>query len=175
MTNEASALATLRHSKQLLLITTVVCGNLHETMASTTRVCSVLCMLCRCVVPPKKITNLFKPMAIKVKLVDRITSLLDVGIAEDDGLPPYVCDKCRTRVVSLEKSLNDLVSFKEMARCSRSAFLHVRAPLKRGKATSTDVGVSPDTVKERPRAKKRLIFTSEYKTHFLDPDCDTLL
>ena len=55
--------------------------------------------------------------------------------------------------MSLEKAAADLKAFKQLASCSISALERVRCPLKRLKCTSSDVGVSPDTARERPRSK----------------------
>ena len=67
-------------------------------MASTTRVCSGdgVCRLCRALVTAKKLVNLFKPAAVKQRLAPRITELLEVALDEDDGISPYICDKCKT-------------------------------------------------------------------------------
>ena len=55
---------------------------------------------------------------------------------------------------SLEKAVKDLVAFKAMARC----YLDRITGFKRTKDTSGDVGVSPDTISDRPGSKvaKRL-------------------
>lgn len=68
---------------------------------------------------------------------------------------------CSNRITSLEKAQADLAAFKDMARCSLS-ILGPRGPLKRTKETSSAVGVSPDTSRQRPQSKqarKRLNFT----------------
>ena len=81
-----------------------------------------------------------------------IDSLLSVPVNKGDGLPGYVCQKCKLRVVSLEKAAADLREFKQLASCYKSALERVRCPLKRTTCTSIDIGVSPDTARERPRS-----------------------
>ena len=112
----------------------------------------------------KRAVKLFSHAGLAKQWPSRITALLGILVEKDDGISPVICDTCTTRIHSLEKAAADLTAFKEMARCSRG-FLEPRGPLKRAKATSGDVGVSPDTIKERPRSKisrTRLNFDSEY-------------
>ena len=61
-----------------------------------------------------------------------------VPVKKDDGHSACMCEKCKTRIQSHEKSAEDLAAFKEMARCSRHA-LEPQGPLKRAKATSEEV------------------------------------
>ena len=84
----------------------------------------------------------------------------------DDHFSSHICESCRSRVVSLEKAVADLAKFKLLAGSS----LEIRT-LKRTKDTSGEVGVSPNTVHQRPRAKvarKKLIFQSKYNTNVRD-------
>ena len=132
-------------------------------MASTTRVCR----LCRAVVPPKRTVHLFNANAVKNKWASRISDLLGVPLADTDRISPYMCDMCKTRLVSLEKAVTDLGSFRELVKHSREA-LSAIGPLKRTRVTGSDVGVSPDTAKERPSSKlarKRLTFTCKYENN----------
>ena len=125
---------------------------------------SKVCRLCRAVVAANRAVQLFSNAGLAKQWPSRITALLGIPVEKDDGISPLICDACKTRVHSLEKAAADLTAFKEMARCS-SGVLGPRGPLKRTKATSGDVGVSPDTIKERPRSKlsrTRLNFDSEY-------------
>lgn len=134
------------------IFTTVLLAVL--VMASNT------CRLCRSVVPAKRCMSLFTSIAIQKQLASRITTLLEVPVARSDGLPANICRACNSRLTSLEKALDDLAAFKDMARCSLSA-LNPRGPGKRTKETSGDIGVSPDTSNQRPRSKqarKRLTF-----------------
>ena len=145
-------------------------------MASTARVCSIHCRLCRSVVSVRKALNLFKPKGMEQRWAVRIIALLEVPVDVDDGISPYICEKCKTHIAALERAVDDLESFKELARCSKSALDRTRATLKRTKETSSDVGVSPDTIRDRPSAKlqrKRLIFTCKYvhKTHLALTHC----
>ena len=78
-----------------------------------------------------------------------------------DGISPYMCNMCQTRLVTLEKAVLDIKSFRNLAKHSSEA---LSGPFKRTKVTNSDIGVSPDTARERPsskRARKRLNFTSK--------------
>ena len=126
---------------------------------------SRVCRLCRELVPSKRALSWFSPTGIQQRLASRIEALLSVKVRSDDGLPGYICIKCKSRTVTLEKAAADLREFKQLASCSRSALERVRGPLKRTKCTSNDIGVSPDTARERPKCKlsrKRLEFNSKY-------------
>lgn len=119
------------------------------------------CRLCWASVPNvRKRTNLFSAISLKKEWPSRIATLLDVPVSKDDQLPPHVCSTCITRVERLERASTDLADFKRSARYSMS--LGSRS-LKRTKETTGEVGVSPDTLRERPRSKiaRRLQFTSK--------------
>ena len=121
--------------------------------------------LCRALVPSKRAVSLFTTTGIQQQWSRRIESLLCVPAESSDGLPGYICEKCKVRILSLEKAALDLEEFKETARCSRSALAR---PLKRPKSTSSQFGVSPDTARQRPRSKisrKRLDFESKFSKH----------
>lgn len=120
-----------------------------------------VCCLCRAVTQPKRAVHLFNANAVKNKWVSRISDLLGVHLVDTDRISPYMCDMCRTRLLSLEKALADLESFKQLAKRSTVA-LSTIGPLKRTRVTGSDVGVSPDTARDRPSSKmarKRLMFT----------------
>ena len=72
----------------------------------------------------------------------------------------YICNKCTARIVTLEKAFIDLSDFKKSARACMEQGHH---SLKRTKATTGEVGMSPNTFRERPRSKvaRRLRFTSK--------------
>ena len=140
-----------------------------------------VCRLCRALVPSKRAVSLFTTIGVQQQWSKRIESLLSVPVGSSDGLSGYICEKCKLRIVSHEKAAADLREFKETARCSVSALERVRGPLKRPKSTSSQLGVSPDTARERPRCKmsrKRLDFESKsilstikfrrYKHPFMD-------
>ena len=101
-----------------------------------------VCRLCRALVPSKRAVSLFTTIGIQQKWSTRIESLLCVPVASNDGLSAYFCEKCKSRIVSLEKAAADLKEFQETARCSLSAFERVKGPLKRPKSTSSQFGVS---------------------------------
>ena len=84
-------------------------------------------------------------------------SLLDIPLSQNDHLPQHVCSRCMTLFVSLEKSSIDLAAFK---RAAMSGFEHAQMSLKRTKEMASQMGASPDTIRERPRSKvaRRLPF-----------------
>ena len=126
-----------------------------------------ICRLCRSLVLHVKAISLFTPTGLLKQWPRRIETLLKVSVSVDDGLPTYICVKCKTRIEHLERADKDLEEFKELARCSKSALERVRCPVKRVKSTSGETGISPDTVRERPKSKlsrKRLQFESKKET-----------
>ena len=138
-------------------------GKIKIIMASRT------CKLCRALSDPNRSTALFTSTGIAKRLGPRISTLLQVPVDRDDGLPQYICRECNKHVAKLEEALDDLTAFRDMARCSVAALSSVRGPLKRRKETSGEVGVSPDTLRCRPRSKhtrKRLSFTCKLTTSF---------
>ena len=103
--------------------------------------------------PANKSASFFSTTGIQQRWASRVEDLLGVPVSNNDGLPVYMCYKCKYRLVSLEKAAADLREFKQLASCSRSALERVRGPLKRTKSTSSATGVSPDTARERPKSK----------------------
>ncbi len=106
-----------------------------------------LCRLCAVEVG-KRSTSLFSPPGLQQKWASRIQDLLLVGADCNDGLPGYICDKCKRRFVGLERAAEDLVHFREQARKSHKRLAHCRGALKRTKDTSRSFA-SPDTVQAR--------------------------
>ena len=94
------------------------------------------------------------------KWSSRISAMLDITIEDDEGVSPYVCHNCTRRLSLLEKAIEDRKAFRELAISSFNAQMK-----KRTRVTSADIGVSPDTVRQRPSAKlsrKRLVFECKY-------------
>ena len=118
----------------------------------------VLCRLCRETAPSKRCVSLFSQISSKQKWGERITSLLQVPVCKNDSLSPHLCSLCKNRILALERAASDLIAFKALAKAS-----YARGPLKRTEETSGDVGVSPNTLRERPPTKlaKRLNFQSK--------------
>ncbi len=118
---------------------------------------SCLCRLCQSAVPSAHAVCLFGPSATRQSLSSRISDLLDVPIAENDGYPEHVCEKCKRRLERLEKAAEDLENFRSQA---NSSYIKLRTcrrgELKQTKETSSSVGISPDTDKNRPPSKRRL-------------------
>ena len=83
---------------------------------------------------------------------NRITELLHVVIASDDGLPLHICMKCCRHVEGLEKAVKDLEEFRQLASKSYTE-LSQSARRKRNKE-SGGASVTPETAKSRPPAKR---------------------
>ena len=66
---------------------------------------SCLCHLCQSAVPSAHAVCLFGPTASRQSLPSRISDLFDVPIAENDGYPEHICEKCKRRVERLEKAV----------------------------------------------------------------------
>ena len=114
---------------------------------------------------------LFGKKASQERLASRISTLLDITLNDDDGLPSLVCAKCKRRVESLETAMIDLTKFKKEVSSCAAMFLASRRDLKRIKSTSSDVGVSPDTAKARPPAKKMSHKRLDFGTSTITDEC----
>ena len=111
-----------------------------------------ICRLCRTEASTNHTAALFSNAAVKQELATRISDLLNVAVAANDGLPQHVCDKCMRRVKTLERVAEDLVDFRSQVSENYKTLTLARGPLKRVK----DAVVSPDTIKARPPSKKLL-------------------
>ena len=111
-----------------------------------------ICRLCRTEASANHTAALFSNAAVKQDLATRISDLLNVAVAANDGLPQHVCDKCMRRVKMLERAAEDLVDFRSQVSENYKTLTLARGPLKRAK----DAVVSPDTIKARPPTKKLL-------------------
>ena len=114
----------------------------------------LLCRLCNSSSPRDCILSLFSQTAMKQRLPGRITDLLDVPVSPKDGLPGYICRKCKRKLERLEKAAEELNTFRSEARATYSSFAKKRSDLKRTKETSSSTGLSPDIVKNRPPSKR---------------------
>ena len=65
-------------------------------MVSTTRVCR----LCEATTPAKMTVHLFNANGMKQKWGSRIHTLLGVSVDVSDGISPYMCNMCQTRLVT---------------------------------------------------------------------------
>ena len=76
------------------------------------------CRLCIAVMPNEQSTSLFSPIRLLQKWESRIQDLLDVSTptCTNEGLPLYIWDKGKWRLVFLEKAAMDHVNFHERAR-----------------------------------------------------------
>ena len=112
-----------------------------------------VCRFCRAAISGNFV-SLFGKLSAARDWPCRISELLLVRVASEDGLPPQMCRKCCRRIEAHEKSQSDLSNFRKQVRESYQAPQPVRGPLKRTKVTSSDVDVTPQTAKARPPAKK---------------------
>ena len=119
----------------------------------------LLCRLCWENIPDKRTISIFTKKSLERGWPSRITALLDIPVSKDDQLPAHICTRCMTSV-ALEKACLDLAAFKKS---SRACIERARQSVKRKKESTGSVGVSPDTLRERPRSKvaRRLQFTSK--------------
>ena len=115
---------------------------------------TLLCRLCQSSSLSDVAVSLFSPTAVQQRLPGRITDLLDVPVARNDGLPGHICRKCKRKLERLEKAAEELENFRSEAKSLYSTLAMKRSELKRTKETSSSVGVSPDTLKTRPPSKK---------------------
>ena len=111
-----------------------------------------VCRLCSSRVPSNRRISFFSPTGLRERWASRVSRLLVVTVDCNDGLPGFMCEICKRRLNSLEKSAEDLENFREQAKRSRELFSS-RETLKRSKETSSDF-VSPDTRKEKPPSKR---------------------
>ena len=116
---------------------------------------TLICRLCKTKAIPTGCLSLFTNSAVSQNLAGRISELLDVCIDRDDDLPGHICKKCKRRFDGLEKAGTDLENFRVQARESRKSLLS-EGSLKRRKESSGNIGVSPDTLRERPSSKRHL-------------------
>lgn len=114
------------------------------------------CRLCMALIGQNQAASLFTNKALQKGWITRIGNLLEIPVVKHDKLSPYMCDKCATKIESLERAVKSLAEFRATARCSLES---ITGPFKRPKETSGSVGVSPDTLRQRPSSKRRLTFT----------------
>ena len=124
---------------------------------------NLICRLCWESVPDNRMTHLFTRKSLERGWASRIAILLQLDHpVQEDNLPAHVCSKCLKRVVALEKASIDLAAFRKSSK-SVVERAHQSLRMKRTKETTGEVGVSPHTLRERPRSKiaRRLSFTSK--------------
>lgn len=101
----------------------------------------------------KNSVALFSPVAVSQKLAARVASLLETTVDANDRLPHHLCKPCKRRFDTLEKAAEDLKSFRTEASECRRSLLARSVSGKRTKESSGSIGISPDTMKERPHPK----------------------
>ena len=91
--------------------------------------------------------SLFSNVAKQQGWTRRIDKLLQVEISTEGH--SHICKCCRSRIVSIEKTLEDLVAFKAQAKsCLAST---TRGSLKRAKESGSLEGGSPDMLPQWKR------------------------
>ena len=111
-----------------------------------------VCRFCRDRTCANNAISLFSKSGYKQKLPARISTLLEISLTEDDDLPKHICQKCKRRLESLERSALDLKNFKELV--IKHSASSMRGPLKRTKETSGASNISPSTLRARPSPKR---------------------
>ena len=122
---------------------------------------TLVCRLCMSKASKNHYCLLFSAGAVQKKLSCRLGGLLEMDFDAQDGLPSLICEKCKRRFETLEKSVNDLTEFQKMARNSFDAF-NTRGNLKRKKECSVQTGVSPNIARSRPPLKRMNIRRLQY-------------
>lgn len=116
--------------------------------------------MCRAVINSNNSTLIYgTSAAMKQQWVSRIEQLLEITV--DPDISPYMCKMCKNRIIQLETAVLDLVAFQKLSELSRQALMRISGPVKRTKETSGDIGVSPETARQRPsskRSRKKLVF-----------------
>ena len=69
------------------------------------------CRLCGSFVLANRVMNIFGKASLQLKFASKVTTLLELDIsnAVETGLPPYVCQSCKHRLLSIDKSMQDLI------------------------------------------------------------------
>ena len=134
---------------------------LDHALVITSSVCTYVtmerypCRLCGQNHISKNMVSLFSTAGIRHKLPARITKLIQVPVDDRDRLPTCICQECKHRVVALEKAVQGLTEFESNANVhTKTVLSSVPLSLKQTKESSSDVGISPDIARCRPRSKK---------------------
>ena len=78
---------------------------------------TILCRLCQSSSPSDVAVSLFSQTAVQQRLLGRITDLLDVSVAQNDGLPGRASAR---KLERLEKAAEELDNFSSEAKHSYS-------------------------------------------------------
>ena len=81
---------------------------------------------------------------MKQRLPGRITDLLGVAVSPKDGLPGYICRKCKRKLERLEKAAEELDIFRSEARTTHnlcSVFREIVRQPTRCKAREIDLSI----------------------------------
>ena len=122
---------------------------------------SPLCRLCLDKAEPQRphYTALFSERSQANDLHGRLSKLCGVPVRQGDGYSNRVCRRCMDKFLSLERHEIELIEFRKLVHNSYSMLSR-----KRAKETNGVDGVSPNTEKSRPPAKRsraRCLFPSE--------------
>ena len=112
-----------------------------------------VCRLCSTAVAANRRVGIFSPSGLQHGWASRIRKLLGIVISCNDGLPGFMCEKCRQRIESLETAMKDLKEFQAQAQQSSETLTASQRSQKRVKDTSGEF-VSPATQRARPPCKR---------------------
>ena len=115
------------------------------------------CKICYTRTEPTHRTQLFSVESEKVNLASRINKLLLIPVEKNTRLPHFICRSCKNKFLAVEARLESLralarSSYEALAKCTTSEASV--SNLKRPKDTAGGPGVSPNTVRVQPVAKR---------------------
>ena len=112
-----------------------------------------------------QMVHLFTCAGIQKTWAPRISQLLDIPV-DHDKLSSQICSRYANRVKSLDKAVKYYISsFQSYGYPGRVT------GFKRAKDTSGDVGVSPDTISDRPGSKVAKKLAHPYKNGYVQHMC----
>ena len=123
------------------------------------------CRICSHVIDTKHAQALFSRDAVKDGFPDRISTIINLPVTENDGLPKHMCRPCNRRLTAAESFIHLARSSYEKqgfwsGKTSSSNTVTVEGSglpdvnRKRPKNTSSSIDASPHTVQARPAAKR---------------------
>ena len=135
---------TIVRNVELLSYVAISC---YSAIRRSHVVMGAYCRFCVQKISSKHSVSLFKSENFQQALGWKSCSpLLDMLVEANDGFSQVICERCKRRLVRLEKASEELSDFRKLAHDSYQSFLP-RSSLKRTKKTSAMVGISPDTQK----------------------------
>ena len=112
------------------------------------------CRLCFQKCSKTKSVSIFSKNSLSVSLPVRIANLLLVDVVQGDVCSSVICYSCRRRLERLEKAIEDLVQFRELAKGSLLQFEFVREGKRPKETSGPQSEISPSTRQMLPASKK---------------------